>query len=108
MGPKLFFDVDGTLVRFGGFKGPPIDHSVEIGYAVAPSRQGTGVATAATRELSSRARTAGVRVVVAHTLAESSASTSVLERCGFAQIATTSDPDDPDGPAVWRWEARLG
>ena len=40
-----------TLVGLGGFKGPPRDGVLEIGYAVAPDWEGRGIATAATREL---------------------------------------------------------
>jgi [ribosomal protein S5]-alanine N-acetyltransferase len=82
-GSHLFFDDDGALVGFGGFKGPPSAGRVEIGYAVAPSRQGRGIATAATRWMIDRARDAGVEAVVAHTLAEVNASIAVLERCGL-------------------------
>src|SRR4051794_17177693 len=40
-GSQLFFDgADGALIGFGGFKGPPTDGDAEIGYAVAPARQG--------------------------------------------------------------------
>ena len=45
-GTHLFFDrADGALVGIGGFKGPPRDGAVEIGYAVAPARQGRGIAS---------------------------------------------------------------
>jgi RimJ/RimL family protein N-acetyltransferase len=42
-----------------------------------------------------------VRLVRAHTLPESNASTRVLTNCGFRKTAEVVDPDD--GP-VWRWE----
>ena len=38
-GSHLFFDDDGALVGFGGFKGPPTGGEVEIGYAIAPADQ---------------------------------------------------------------------
>ena len=41
-GSHLFFDDDGALVGFGGFKGPPSAGRVEIGYAVAPSGKAGG------------------------------------------------------------------
>jgi hypothetical protein len=41
---------------------------------------------------------------VADTLAETSASTSVLERCGFEKVDELIDADEG---AVWRWEASL-
>lgn len=102
--PHLFFDSDGALVGNGGWKGPPQDGVAELGYAVAPSRQRRGIATAAVREFVQRARRAGLRAVCAHTLAEMNASTKVLERCGFARTDELIDPDE--GP-VWRWELQL-
>lgn len=65
-GPHLFFDEDGSLVGNGGWKGAPVDGAAELGYAVAPSRQGRGIATAVVRELVERARVARVATVVAH------------------------------------------
>ena len=100
-GPHLFFDDDGSLVGNGGWKGPPQDGSAELGYAVAPSRQRRGIATTAVRELVERGRRAGLRLVVAHTLAAPGGSTKVLERCGFERTGEFVDPED--GP-VWRWE----
>ena len=102
--PCLFFDTDGALVGNGGWKGPPVDGAVELGYAVAPSRQRRGIATAAVRELIDRARAADVETVLAHTLPHPSPSTTVLERCGFELAGETVDPDE--GP-VWRWELSL-
>lgn len=104
-GPHLIFDDDGALVGFGGWKGAPREGAVELGYAVAPQRQGRGIATAAVRELVTRAYAEDVALVIAHTLPEISASTSVLRRCGFMDVGELIDPDDG---AVWRWELRLG
>jgi len=103
-GPQLFFDDDGALVGNGGWKGRPVDGAAELGYAVAPARQRRGIATAVVRELVERARRAGLRVVVAHTLAEENASTKVLTRCRFGR---TAELDDPDEGRVWRWELRI-
>lgn len=103
-GWHFVFEDDGALVGNAGWKGPPVAGTAEIGYAVAPACQGRGVATAVVRELLSRAETAGIRRVIAHTLAEESASTSVLQHCGFKRVSEVVDPDD--GP-VWRWEAEL-
>ena len=103
-GTHLFLDDDGALVGFGGWKGPPADGAAELGYAVAPARQGRGIATTVVRELVDRARAAGLATVVAHTLAEENASTAVLTRTGFTRTAEIADPDD--GP-LWRWELPL-
>jgi len=106
-GFHLFFDNDGSLVGLGGWKGHPINGVVELGYSVAPARQGRGIATAAVHEFISRARTAGLASIVAHTLPESSASTSVLKRCGFRHMGEVADPDGQVEGVVWRWELPL-
>jgi ribosomal-protein-alanine N-acetyltransferase len=103
-GLYLVFDDDGALVGNAGWKGEPINGAAELGYAVAPSRQGRGIATAVVRELVTRAVAAGLREVIAHTRAEESPSTSVLARCGFKKVDELVDPED--GP-VWRWHLPL-
>jgi RimJ/RimL family protein N-acetyltransferase len=103
-GPHLFFDDDGALVGNGGWKGDPIDGVAELGYAVAPSHQGRGIATQAVRTLIERARQRDLVTVVAHTLAEQTASTVVLERCGFSRV---EELDDDEVGRIWRWELAL-
>ncbi len=103
-GSHLIRDDDRAVVGFGGWKGPPQEGAAELGYAVAPSRQGSGIATAFVRELVERARAADVALVVAHTLPAESASTTVLRRCGFARV---DDVVEADGTVVWRWELDL-
>src|SRR5215211_3257994 len=51
-GTRLFvIEEPPTLVGWGGFKGPPRDGVIELGYAIAPAWRGRGLATAAVREL---------------------------------------------------------
>ena len=102
-GTHLFFDDDGALVGFGGFKGEPRNGEVELGYAVAPARQGRGIATSVVEQLVARARAAGVHIVTAHTLAEENASTAVLRKCGFIRTAQLHESDGD----VWRWERAI-
>jgi len=104
-GTHLFFDGDdGALIGFGGWKGPPVDGAAELGYAVAPARQGRGVATEVVRTLVERARSAGVELVLAHTLPDESPSTGVLRRCGFTMAGEVADGE----AVVWRWERSIG
>ena len=104
-GSHLFFDAaDDALVGFGGYKGAPNNGEVEVGYAIAPARQGRGLATAVVAILVERARAAGVSVVSAHTLAEENVSVAVLRRSGFTRGAEIVDPDEG---VIWRWELPL-
>ncbi len=86
-----------------GFKGPPAeDGAVEIAYGVAPDHQGKGYASEAAAALVTFAfGHAEVRVVRAHTLPETNASTRVLTKCGFRHVGEVIDPEDG---LVWRWE----
>ena len=88
------------VVGFGGFTGPPRDDAVEIGYSVAPARQGRGHATAAIRAWVQGARRAGVGRVVAHTLPGENPSVRVLRRVGFRR---DGEATDADVGTVWRW-----
>lgn len=93
-----------TVVGFGGFKGPPVDGEVEIGYSVAPAFRRRGHASSAVAQLVHRAHARGLQVVSAHTLAEPNASTRLLERAGFTRTEVLDDEELGD---VWRWERRL-
>ena len=86
-----------------GFKAPPdADGMVEIAYGVHPEYQNRGYATEAAAALVTFAFSSGqVRVVRAHTVAEGSASTRVLARCGFRSVGQVIEPEDG---LVWRWE----
>jgi len=101
-GTRLFvLDEPPTLVGWGGFKGPPREGVVEVGYAVAPSWERRGLATAAVGELVGEAFSAPeVRTVVAHTVAEPGPSPRVLKKAGFSLEAEV--PDDEAGTA-WRF-----
>ena len=101
-GTRLFLSEDEPvmLVGWGGFKGPPQDGAVELGYAVAPAWRGRGVASAAVQEMLHEAwADPAVQAVVAHTLAEPNASVRVLENAGFERTGEHVE----DGTAVWAW-----
>lgn len=91
------------VVGNAGFKGPPDDEGmVEIAYGIVPGFEGKGYATEAAGELISFAFSdPRVRIIRAHTLPTTNASTRVLTKNGFANIGQVVDPED--GP-VWRWE----
>jgi len=88
------------LVGWGGFKGPPSDGVIELGYEIAEKRRGRGLATAATRAMLAEAfADERVERVIAHTLAERNASTRVLEKTGFRYDGESEE----DGAVVWRF-----
>jgi RimJ/RimL family protein N-acetyltransferase len=88
------------LVGWGGFKGPPSDGVVELGYETAERRRGRGLATAATRAMLAEAfADERVTAVIAHTLAQRNASNRVLEKVGFHYDSEALE----DGMAVWRF-----
>ncbi len=92
-----------SVIGSAGFKGPPDSSgTVEIAYGIVPSFEGQGYATEAAAALVGFAFASGqVRLVRAHTLPASNASTRVLVKCGFHHAGNIVDP--VDGP-VWRWE----
>ena len=94
-------EADAALVGVGGFKGAPADGVVELGYALAPSYRGRGLALEAARGMVARAfAEADVNEVRAHTLPEQNDSTRLLVRLGMQKRESVYDPEDG---AVWRW-----
>ena len=101
-----FFVVDREqqrVVGTAGFKGPPdASGMVEIAYGIVPSCEGRGYATeAATALVMFASANPGVRLVRAHTLPATNASTRVLQKCGFRNVGAVIEPEDG---LVWRWE----
>lgn len=95
---------DGALVGSGGFKGVPDESgAVEIAYYTFPGFEGAGLGGGTATALCEMARVEGSSTVVAHTLPEPSASTSILTRLGFERKGEVTDPDEG---LVWRWERR--
>lgn len=100
-GFAVIHKADNVLIGICGFPGPPDDNGVaEIAYTIAPAYQGKGYATEAAQVLIDFASSdPRVKTIRAHTLAESSGSTRVLEKCGFHRAGESVD----EGKVVWRW-----
>ena len=97
----ILVDEPRTLVGWGGYKGPPRDGAIEVGYAIAPAWRGRGLATAAVRELVREGfEDPGVSAILAHTRPEPGPSSRVLEKCGFVNEGEV--PDQGIGTA-WRF-----
>jgi RimJ/RimL family protein N-acetyltransferase len=72
------------LIGVAGYKGPPADGTVEVGYGVLDAHRRQGYATEATRALVDRAfATPGVTRVIAETLPHLHPSIGVMEKLGF-------------------------
>ena len=94
--------IDNRMTGFASFTGPPdSDGVVEIAYGIAPEYQNRGYATEGACALVDFASgNERVRIIRAHTLPETNASTRVLEKCGFHRAGESID----EGQTVWRWE----
>jgi [ribosomal protein S5]-alanine N-acetyltransferase len=83
----------GPLVGCGGYKGPPADGVVEVGYSILEPFRRRGYATEATEALCRRAfDVPEVSAVIAETFPELAPSIGVLERCGFTLLGEGSAP----------------
>jgi RimJ/RimL family protein N-acetyltransferase len=84
---------DRVLIGTAGYKGPPADGTVEIGYGIVTSHQRRGYASEATRGLVARAfRMPEVQRVIAETLPELTPSIGVLRKCRFELTGEGSEP----------------
>lgn len=93
-----------TIVGGCTFKGLPVLGSVEIGYAIAPSCQRRGFASAAVQQmLVSAARSGIVGEVFALISNDNVASATVVARAGFSRGPTVLDAN---GESVVRWHWR--
>ena len=102
-----YFAVEGESQQMVGacsFKGPPIDHALEIAYFTFPGFEGRGIGTAMARFLLDRAsHLPGVTAAIAHTMPETNASTRILEKLGMVLVGTAQE----DGADVWLWRKNL-
>lgn len=79
----------GRIVGDIGFKGKPVDHTVEIGYGIIPSAQGKGYATESVNGIVKWALSTNLAShVVAECLEDNIASVKVLEKLGFDKTGT--------------------
>jgi len=101
-GASFLVAVDGEPVGTVGFSEVNYAWSTtEVGYWVAPDRQGNGYATDATRETVDYAfDELGLAKVSAHALAHNEASRRVLEKVGFTQEGVLRGEAFVDGERV--------
>lgn len=82
-----------TLIGTSGFKGPPVDATVEVGYGIVSDRRRQGFASEVVRGLLEHAfAQPGVSRVIAETFPQLIASIGVLRKCGFRPTEGGSEP----------------
>lgn len=92
---------DQRIVGTCAFTDMPHNGQVEIAYFTFPSYEGKGIATEMARGLLEIGRSHGLTRLIAHTLPEENASTSILQRLGFSKSAVITHPEDG---IVWQWQ----
>ena len=86
-------DAGRTLIGSAGYKGPPSDGMVEVGYGIVRDQHRHGYASEAVRGLLARAFAApDVTRVTAETYPELVGSIGVLRKCHFRLIGEGSEP----------------
>src|SRR4249919_3461934 len=97
---------DNAVLGTCRFRASPADGCVEIGYEVAASQRGRGIATQAVRQLIQIATSSDqVKQVVAHIVPENLASSKVVSRLGFSRSDALIDHD---GTRVALWSLSCG
>ena len=86
-----------------GFLSAPRDGEAEVGYGIAASVQGRGLATEALQAVVQLAHDEGIERVVALTDPTNTPSHRVLERTGFARDGVEMSGDEQ----MWRWVHRV-
>jgi [ribosomal protein S5]-alanine N-acetyltransferase len=94
-------EAEGKNVGTCAFKRPPADGKVEIAYFTYPNFEGRGIGSLAAARLVELALSADPSLqVVAQTLPQENASTTILRSLGFKLIGTVHHPEDG---TVWDW-----
>jgi len=97
-----FASLSDHIVGAAGFKGKPVNGTVEIAYGTFEPYQKQGVATSICRELVELAlRTDPSIRITARTLPDGDFSIQILKKNGFVLLGTIEDPDDGQ---VCEWE----
>jgi [ribosomal protein S5]-alanine N-acetyltransferase len=95
---------ENVLIGSCGYTGAPKDGVVEFGYEISAAYRSQGFATELAQALVRNALyKKGIKMVIAHTLAEENHSTRILKRCGLKRTGEFMHPEDG---LVWRWELR--
>lgn len=89
------------LVGSAGFKGPPIDGTIEIAYGTFEKYRRQGIGAAICKLLVDLSLKTDPSIkITARTFSKENFSTKILEKNKFTCIGTVNDPEDGE---VWEW-----
>ncbi len=96
-----YVEVNGNLVGSAGFKGPPINRTVEIAYGTFEAYRKQGIGTAICKKLVELSIDTDRSIeITATTFQKENFSTRILEKNNFVCVGTVNDPEDGE---VWKW-----
>ena len=96
-----YAEENGDIVGSGGFKGQPINGTVEIAYGTIEKYRNQGIGTAICKLLVELSLKTDPSIeITARTLPEENYSVRVLKKNHFLFIGTVNDPEDGE---VWEW-----
>ncbi|HMQ07347.1 MAG TPA: GNAT family protein [Saprospiraceae bacterium] len=91
-----------NLVGSAGFKGPPMNGTVEIAYGTFEKYRNQGIGAEICKKLVDLSLKTNPSIrITARTLPEKNFSTRILEKNNFEFVGIVNDPEDGD---VWEWE----
>ena len=101
-----YVEVNSNLVGSAGFKGPPINGTVEIAYGTFEEYRKQGIGTAICKKLVELSIDTDPSIkITATTFQKENFSTRILEKNNFFCVGTVNDPEDGE---VWQWVYKAG
>ncbi|MEP6950519.1 MAG: GNAT family protein [Ginsengibacter sp.] len=92
---------NGELVGSAGFKGPPVNGTIEIAYGTFEQYRQQGIGTAICKLLVDLSLETNSQIkITARTLPENNFSARILEKNNFICMGIVNDPEDGE---VWEW-----
>ncbi|MFN8349257.1 MAG: GNAT family protein [Spirosomataceae bacterium] len=96
-----FVQLNGAIVGSAGFKGAPLNGTIEIAYGTFEEFQNRGIGAAICKQLVNLSQQTDPTIkITARTLENDGFSAKILLRNGFQLLGTVMDPEDGE---VWEW-----
>jgi ribosomal-protein-alanine N-acetyltransferase len=96
-----YAEENGSLVGSAGFKGPPINGTVEIAYGTFEEYRNQGIGTAICRQLVELSLKTDPSIrLTARTFSKENFSTKILQKNNFILLGPVQDPEEGE---VWEW-----